>query len=633
MNFRPLPKWLVHPTVVAVIAAVYYSTAELGRFLASTPENITPVWPPDGFALAAVLLLGYRVWPGIAIGAFFANIWAFLDTTNTASVAISIAIASSIAAGTTLSAILGNFLLHKFVGGRSHLFDSPQNVFKFVFLGGMCSPIVSSTVGVIALCLPRIVPWAAFAQNWLTWWMSMLGGILICTPLILVWSSRCFVVISAILKLGLAQKNQNIYREFQQVFTPKISRLKLAEFAILLVLVVVVGHIAFGGGYPVEYVLIPFVVWGVLRFDLEGATLLVAIVSTIAVLGTIKGFGPFAGQDINRSLVLLQSFIGVVVLTNLVLRAVIAQRQQVEAQLRVKTEQVEQTLWDLQQAQAKLIHSEKMSSLGQLVAGVAHEINNPVNFICGNLLYANEYTENLLTLIDMYQKYYPIPVPEIQNKIDKIELDFLIEDLPKLLFSMKIGTDRIQKIVLSLRNFSRMDESELKGVDIHEGLNSTLLILQHRLKPNAENASIEVIKKYSKLPQVECYASGLNQVFMNILANAIDALATQRIQTNINDAESLPRIEISTKVLDNNSIAVSIADNGSGMPEEIINRIFDPFYTTKPVGKGTGLGLYISYNIISEKHRGKLKCVSEADRGTEFIIELPIRQEERSNLV
>jgi two-component system, NtrC family, sensor kinase len=624
MNFRSLPKWLLHLIAVTVIAAVYDITAELGRFLASTPDNVTPVWPPDGFALAALLMLGYRVWPGIWIGAFFANIWAFLDKTNAASIAISIAIASSIAVGTTLSTILGNFLLHKFARHR-HLFDRPQNVLKFVVMGGMVGPIISASVGITALCVRGIVPWEDWGMNWFIWWISNVGGILIFTPLVLIWSQQCLKAIRNLFEFctaGIRQKELKLKHLKFLSFSAK-----QAEFAILIVLVFAVGKIAFGGGYPVEYMLIPFLVWAVFRFDIEGATLLIFIVSAIAVLGTVKGCGPFARPNLNESLMLLQSFIGVIVLTTLILCSAIAQRQQVEDQLRVQTQQVEKALRDLQQTQAQLIHSEKMSGLGQLVAGVAHEINNPVNFICGNLSYANQYTEKLLNLIKMYQDCYPIPVAEIQNQIDKIDLNFMIEDFPKLLSSMKIGTDRIQKIVLSLRNFSRMDESEIKGVDIHDGLDNTLLILQHSLKSNAENVSIEVIKRYSKLPKIECYASELNQVFMNILANAIDALAEKRIQTNINELDTLPRIEISTNILNENCIVVSIRDNGSGMPEQIINRIFDPFYTTKPVGKGTGLGLYISYKIIAEKHRGRLKCVSSRDRGTEFIIELPIRQD------
>lgn len=624
MTFRSLPKGLLHLIAVAVIAAVYYSTAELGRFLASTPNNVTPVWPPDGFALAALLILGYRVWPGIWIGSFLAEIWAVLDNTNANSVAISILTASIIAVATTSSAIISNFLLDKFVGSH-HLFDRPTNVFKFIVMGGMVGPIISAIVGISALCFRGIVPLADWATNWLIWWISSVAGILIFTPLVLIWSQPCLKAIQNLFEFftaGTIQKKNKLKYLKSLSFSAK-----QAELAILTVLVFAVGKIAFGDGYAVEYMLIPFLVWAVFRFGIEGATLLIFIISAMAVLGTVKGGGPFARPNLNESLILLQSFIGVIVMTTLILCSAIAQRQQVEAQLRLKTQQVEQTLWDLQQAQALLIHSEKMSGLGQLVAGVAHEINNPVNFISGNLSYANEYTESLLNLIQMYHDFYPTPMPEIKNKIDEIDLDFVMEDLPKLLSSMKIGTDRIQTIVLSLRNFSRTEGSTPKVADIHEGLDNTLLILQHCLRPNAENLSIEVVKNYSKLPKIECYASELNQVFMNILANAIDALSEKRIQKNLNQSEILPRIEISTKILDESCVAVSITDNGSGMPEEIVNRIFDLFYTTKPVGKGTGLGLYISHKIISERHRGKLKCVSLCDRGTEFIIELPIKQD------
>ena len=294
-----------------------------------------------------------------------------------------------------------------------------------------------------------------------------------------------------------------------------------------------------------------------------------------------------------------------------------------------KAQQLEAALDELQHTQSQLIQTEKMSSLGQLVAGVAHEINNPVNFISGNINYASEYTQDLLDLLHLYQKYYPEPHPEICLRMEEIELDFLEEDLMKLLGSMKVGTDRIRQLVLSLRNFSRLDESERKPVDIHEGIESTLLILQHRLKPKAGHPGIQIIKDYGNLPPVECYASQLNQVFMNILSNAIDAVEQSAVSArnhSVNGQKiATPKIQISTEVIDRENVRICIADNGSGMPADVQARIFDPFFTTKPVGHGTGLGLAISYQIVVEKHKGVLKCLSQPGRGTQFQIEIPLR--------
>ncbi|MBE9224808.1 GAF domain-containing protein [Phormidium sp. LEGE 05292] len=296
-----------------------------------------------------------------------------------------------------------------------------------------------------------------------------------------------------------------------------------------------------------------------------------------------------------------------------------------------KAQQLEQVLVDLQKTQAQLIQTEKMSSLGQLVAGVAHEINNPVNFIFGNLTYASDYCHDLLELLQLYLKHYPQPHPEIQEKTEEIDVEFLANDLPKLLNSMKVGADRIRQLVLSLRNFSRLDESDIKPVDIHEGIDSTLMILQHRLKPKAGYSGIQIIKNYDRLPLVECYAGQLNQVFMNLLSNAIDALeAKNRIeehteQINSENYDEL-KIEISTKTLKNNLVKIKIADNALGIPPNVKSRIFDPFFTTKEPGKGTGLGLAISYQIIVQKHGGKLKCSSHPGVGTEFYIEIPVKQ-------
>jgi signal transduction histidine kinase len=287
-----------------------------------------------------------------------------------------------------------------------------------------------------------------------------------------------------------------------------------------------------------------------------------------------------------------------------------------------QAEKLTQTLYQLQQTQSQLVQQEKMSSLGQLVAGVAHEINNPVNFIHGNISHAKEYLQDILQLLNLYQKHYPQADQEIQDFTEEIDIDFIIDDLQKILSSMNMGTNRIREIVLSLRNFSRLDEADKKLVDIHEGIENTLLILHHRWKTNGIGLGISIIKEYSEIPLVDCYPGQLNQVLMNILTNAIDALEESVVQGKIIHN---PQICIRTELVDSKFASIRITDNGVGMTEEIRNRLFDPFFTTKPVGKGTGLGLSISYQIIVEKHGGTLQCMSEPGKGTEFWIQIPIK--------
>jgi PAS domain S-box-containing protein len=332
-----------------------------------------------------------------------------------------------------------------------------------------------------------------------------------------------------------------------------------------------------------------------------------------------------------------------------------AQARETARTAQAQAKQLKLALNQLQATQAKLVQSEKMSSLGQLVAGVAHEINNPVNFIHNNIAYASAYVFDLMGLLRLYQEHCPNPAPTISEQVELINLDFIASDLPKLLGSMQRGTDRIRSIVLSLRNFSRLDEADMKKVDVHEGIESTLLILQHRLKAKGEHPEIQIFKEYSDLPLVECYPGELNQVFMNILINAIEALKPSELGNSEYSSclvpNPSPAITIRTSTLDNcelddstqnsvaliteheryktkssRSVVIRISDNGPGITESVKARLFDPFFTTKPVGKGTGLGLSISYQIIVEHHHGVLTCTSTPGQGTEFWIEIPIQQ-------
>lgn len=295
-----------------------------------------------------------------------------------------------------------------------------------------------------------------------------------------------------------------------------------------------------------------------------------------------------------------------------------------EEKVDARTAELKQALDDLKRTQAKLIHNEKMSSMGQLVAGIAHEVNNPINFIYGNLNYMNGYVQDLLNLVQSYRQHYPTPAPDIHEKLEELDLEFTSPDLIQSFVSLRSGAKRIRNLVLSLRNFSRFDESELKTVDIHEGIDSTLAMLGDQL----ENIAVE--KQYGTLPPIECYPGQLNQALMNLIRNASEAL-NRPDSVESRDVKS-PILHISTAVLENDRVAIWVADNGPGIPLEIQDRIYDPFFTTKDVGEGTGLGLAISHQVVSVLHGGKLKCYSMPGQGAKFLIELPVRLSATSKL-
>ncbi|MBD2536610.1 PAS domain-containing sensor histidine kinase [Nostoc flagelliforme FACHB-838] len=301
----------------------------------------------------------------------------------------------------------------------------------------------------------------------------------------------------------------------------------------------------------------------------------------------------------------------------------ITERQQAQQELKQQKQNLEQALVELQRTQMQLVQNEKMSALGNLVAGVAHEINNPIGFLSGNIQPALDYIKDIFSLIDLYQQEYSPPSPVIQQEMEAIELDYIREDLPKLVGSMREGVKRIRDVSTSLRTFSRADSDRPVACNIHDSIDSTIWILKHRLKASETCPEIQVIKEYGQLPLVECFVGQLNQVFMNILANAIDALEESSTGHNFADIPAnLYQIRITTS-LENNCVQIIIADNGKGINEEVKQKIFNHLFTTKAVGKGTGLGLAITRQIVEEVHGGKLSFHSVLGEGTKFIIRIP----------
>ncbi|MDZ8054569.1 MAG: MASE1 domain-containing protein [Aulosira sp. ZfuVER01] len=576
-----------------ILLPVHFALAKLATAITFS-DGSAAIWPSSGVFLATILLFGRRFWIVLLLCDFIVNRVLFFNTPA------SFVVASL----NTIDPVIITTLVARFIQ-QPYPFNKAQDAIKFIAFLLPFTPF-TALIGATTQCIVGISNWDNIRMVWLGWFISTDVSMLIIAPALVTLFHRL-------------RTRQRSHRKL------------LGEFFLVLALLIGIGCAAFWSNNPVEYMMVLPLLWAAFRLEQWQTTLLIIFMAIIAIVGTSKGLGSFAKDTVGTSMLLLQSFMSALTIVTLILSAAMQEnrtsatqleqaKNELEHRVEERTSELMQTLQELQTTQAQLVQKEKMSSLGQLVAGVAHEINNPVNFIHGNLAHVQEYTQNLLAYVELHEQYNSDPAPEILTAAEELDLEFLQEDLPKMLSSMKLGTERIRQIVLSLRNFSRIDEAEFKGVDIHAGIDSTLMILQHRLKATSERSEIEVIKDYGNLPLVECYAGQLNQVFMNILVNAIDALEEHKIQNEPH------QITIRTDVVNATWLEIAIADNGVGIPCTIQQRIFDPFFTTKPIGKGTGMGMSISYKIVTENHNGKLAFRSTPNEGTEFIIQIPLQQ-------
>ena len=583
---------------MALTGFAYYQSAIFSMRLGlSDSLSITPIWIPAPIAWATLYLGGNHLIPGIAIASLITNFNILIKTVTIENALFTSLVQTTI---TMLTAGIGAHLLRTFFVGQ--ILDRVRNVMVFI-VTGLLIPVITPTLSLVYMALVGIFPWALYGEVWKTWWIGDALSVIIGMPMLVSW---------------------------QQFRWRQIVWDRLWDIGLLLLGFGLLSGFTFLSDYPLQYLVLPGLLWAAIRLGTCGATLGVVAVALMVVLATAMGRGPFLRSSLNESLVLLQSFMGTISLTTFLMLATIAEKaktqrdlaivnENLELRVRDRTEELERILTELQQAQTQLVQTEKMSSLGQLIAGLAHEINNPISFIYGNITYAQNYSQDLLSIISAYQAEYPHPDRKIEAVVHDLELDYIQDDFPKVLNSMKAGADRIRQLILTLRNFSRLDEGGLKQVDLHQGLDSTLFVLNYRLTQSHRGIPIEVIKKYDEFPQVECYADELNQAFLHLLNNAIDNLES-------NNSNS-PILRINTKYYpDDKTVEVSIWTDGPPISSITRSKMFNPFFTTKPIGQGPGLGLPISQRIIEERHGGTLGYRSELGSGTEFYLRIPINQ-------
>ncbi len=537
--------------------------------LSIPPGNVTPLWPPSGIALAAVIMYGYRVWPGILFGAIIGTTWAFFDSSSIAGIARTSLAGTIIAIGVTLQGIAGGYLIKKYIQ-IDQIFKQPINILKF-FILSILSCVIGSTIGATTLTAFGLGEWSRFLTIWLTWIVGDSAGILVFTPFILTWFKY-------------------------PLFT--LSSNRLYESILLIALLFMTTRVIITLPYNLAYTFIPFLIWGAFRFGPHGTTFTLLAISLIADAMTILGFGPFVHETRNESLIGVQFYIAVVGLTGLIMSSLLEQLEDYSQHLEEKVK--EKTL-DLESMQNKIIVQEKLSSLGLITAGIAHEIKNPLNFV-------NNFSSLSIDLLKDIKENGPLNHGQTES------LTLLNENLNSVLEQGKKADNIIQKLL----SLGTTTEREFKTVDIHQFLDESINLTYYAFKGQA-SISVKVEKNYDQtIPPLKVVPDDLTRVLINLLNNAFYALEAKYKHHPYN-----PTLTITTKNLEK-SCEITIRDNGIGISKTATANIFTPFFTTKSPGQGVGLGLSLSRDVIVSEHSGKLFFRSEEGVFTEFIIELPL---------
>lgn len=577
-----------------VLIVLYIICGYIGRLLAIPPGVVSPLWPPSGIALAAILWLGYQYLPSIFIASLLFNLLVLPHYSI-----IGFISAMMIGFGAMLQAYAGAWAIQHFTK-TSYPFNKVTHVITFILVSFLsCS--INALIGTLTLYLFSTIPSTVFLRTLTNWWLGDSVGVLTVTSTL------------------LAIKEQ------------KFAFLKLNKLELLSLIIILFGtaSIIYILNYPLAFLLIPISIWATFRFNLEVTCIVGLFIAAIITVGAVNGRGEFSVSNLNETILFVQGFVSIVFILSLILYALQFERAVANDELRLinleledrvakktqslseKNQELEIAMTKLKQAQSQLVQSEKMSSLGVLTAGIAHEINNPINFVSANIQPLLQDVNDIIELINKYKKIAesnessPL-MKEIKDFEEEIDLDYVLNEITELINGIQSGATRTADIVKNLRVFSRLDEGEAKLADLHQNIDSTLAILHNEYKNR-----ITINKHYGNIPKIECYPGKLNQVFMNVLLNSIQSI------------EDKGEIDITTAKIDD-SVSITISDTGSGIKKEDLSRIFEPFYTTKTVGKGMGLGLSISYSVIVEDHGGTITYESEPGKGTKCVIILPI---------